>query len=142
MAVSRLAVAAALLAMLGGLWLLDGPGRHAATPAADYPVWILDPSGQTFWNGTVHLGPNATALAALQAAGTAGNFSLQVEQHPAFGAYVRAIGPYAETSTGGWNFCVDSGQGWRWVPMSAGVRILAPGERVQWHWWSGGAETC
>jgi len=109
--------------------------------AGVYAVSVVGPDG-AWWNGTVEVGDGATVLDATRAA-AAGNFSLDVEQQ-ALGAYVRGIGPYHETFTGGWNYCIDGGTGlgYAWVGIAADQRPLRHGERIQWRWAEGGSEVC
>jgi hypothetical protein len=128
-----------LLLLAAGAWawsmLPDEGGARSAEVA------VRGPDGLPFWSGRVELPEGATVLDGIEAAGRAGGFEVVVERHP-LGAYVRAIGPYAETATGGWNYCIDSGEGYRWVGVAADVRGLAPGERVLWLWVEDGRHGC
>ena len=142
MVVRRLAAAAVLLGLVVGTawWLLqDGP---VPAPAGGGPHWveIFGPANAPFWNGTVLLAGNATALSALEAAAEAGNFTLGVER--TFATLVTRIGPYAQDATGGWNFCVGDGTTWAWVPAAADARPLAAGEAVRWVWVTDGGNGC
>lgn len=127
---------APLLALLFAF--ASGCAAPASGAAGLYPVAIVGPDGEPFWNGTVAVGEDAaTVLGALEAAAASGRFLLDLEQS-SLGAYVRAIGPYAEdlASGKGWCFLVDSGAGYRDVRSSADTRTLHPGERILWRYGS------
>ncbi|HUR63433.1 MAG TPA: hypothetical protein VM241_03020 [Candidatus Thermoplasmatota archaeon] len=141
MVVRRLAATTLLLALVVGVawWLQDGP---VPAPSGDGPhqVQVLGPGATPFWDGTVVLPGNATALSALQAAAQAGNFTITV-QH-SFAPWVTRIGPYAQDATGGWNFCVGDGKAWSWVASAADARRLATHEAVRWVWVTDGGNGC
>lgn len=141
MAVRRLAAAALLLALLAGaaLWLRGDVPPPASTGGV-HAVAILGPGGAPFWNGTVEVAGEATALSALQAAAEAGDFTIGVRR--SFALWVVRIGPYAEDAAGGWNFCVGDGRSYAWVPMAADQRRLAAGEAVRWVWVTDGGNGC
>ncbi|MES2156104.1 MAG: hypothetical protein V4510_13300 [bacterium] len=127
------------LVVAGAVWI--GHLRPAANSgdAGSYEVSVVGPDGP-WWNGTVRVASGATVLDATRSA-AAHNFTLDVQEQ-ALGAYVRGIGPYFETRTGGWNFCIDSGAGFVWVGVAADQRPLHRGERIQWRWAEGGSEVC
>lgn len=139
--VRRLAAALLLLALVAGAawWLQDGPVQ-APAGGGPHPVEILGPGSVPFWNGTVVLAGNATALSALQAAAQQGGFTITVER--TFATIVTRIGPWAQDATGGWNFCVGDGSTFAWVPAAADARPLADGEAVRWVWVTDGGNGC
>jgi hypothetical protein len=141
MVVRRLAATALLLALVVGTawWLQDGPAP-ATGASGPHRVQVLGPGAAPFWDGSVALPGNATALSALQAAAQAGNFTIAV-QH-SFATLVTRIGPYAQDATGGWNFCVGDGRTWSWVAAAADARRLAAGEAVRWVWVTDGGNGC
>ncbi|MFO1535010.1 MAG: hypothetical protein ABR586_05050 [Thermoplasmatota archaeon] len=131
MVVRRLAATVLLLGLVVGAawWLQDGP-VPAPADGGPHAVQIVGPGGVRFWNGTVTLPGNATALTALEAAARAGDFTITVEH--TFAAIVTRIGPYAQDATGGWNFCVGDGSTWIWVPSAADARRLGRDDAVRW----------
>lgn len=131
---------AALLAAGAAALLWAKPDPHTGE-AGSYPVSVRAPGGAPWWNGTVTVGAGATPLSTLQAAAAQGGFPLDVVAH-GLGAYVRGIGPFGETATGGWNYCIDSGAGYAWVGLAADARPLHAGERIEWRWVEDGAESC
>jgi hypothetical protein len=141
MVVRRLAATAVLLALVAGAawWLQDGPAP-AAVSGGPHAVQVLGPRAAPFWEGSVLLPGDATALSALQAAARQGNFTLDVEH--SFATLVTRIGPYAQDATGGWNFCVGDGHAWAWVAAAADARHLAAGEAVRWVWVTDGGNGC
>jgi hypothetical protein len=132
-----LALAAATVLAAGATLLLATKPDPSLGEAGAYPVSIVSPDGAIWWNGTVAVGTGATPLGALEAAAAQGRFPIEVEPH-ALGAYVRGIGPFTETATGGWNYCIDS----QWVGLAADARPLRAGERVEWRWVEDGVEVC
>lgn len=129
-----------LVLAVGSWWIWQARPQSGPGDAGDYELSVVGPAGP-WWNGTAQVGLGATVLDATSAAAAAGNFSLKVD-YQALGAYVRGIGPYAETASGGWNYCIDGGAGYQWVGMAADQRHLHHGERIQWRWAEGGSEVC
>jgi hypothetical protein len=143
MVVRRLAATVLLLALVAGAawWLQDGPAQApAAAGQSAHRVEILGPRTAPFWDGTVALPGNATALLALEAAARAGNFTIATEH--TFATLVVRIGPYAQDASGGWNFCLGDGRTWAWVPAAADARALAAGQAVRWVWVTDGGNGC
>jgi len=133
MARARLLAAAAILALLVGAagalawWSAAVPRAGEATVRLE----VVGPDGPLF-NGTVRLA-NATAYTALLAA----NLTLQVDEYPGMGIYVRAIGPYAAHGASGWIFAVDRGAGWVEGDRSAARFALHDGDALRWSWTDG-----
>ncbi|MEK6986058.1 MAG: hypothetical protein AABX89_06725 [Candidatus Thermoplasmatota archaeon] len=126
------------VSLLAILVVFGGCATPPSGAAGLYSVAILGPEGEPFWNGTVAVAASAaTVLGALEAAAASGRFFLDIEQS-SLGAYVRAIGPYAEelSSGMGWCFLVDAGDGYRDVRAAADARALQAGERVLWRYGS------
>jgi hypothetical protein len=137
--VRRLLLALAATALLAtGAWLVwHGQPDPATGEAGPYAVGVRGPSGALWWNGTVTVGAGATPLTTLQAAAAQGGFPIEVEAH-GLGAYVRGIGPFPETATGGWNYCVNGA----WVGLAADALPLHRGDAIEWRWAEDGLESC
>lgn len=137
MAQTRLLAAAGILAVLlvatGALawWSL----ATTRTETAAVHVVIVGPTGALF-DGVVRV-ENATAYAALRAAAEAGNLSLDVEDYPGMGLYVRAVGGFAAKGPAGWIYEVDRGEGWVSGDRSAARYALHEGEALRWSWTDG-----
>lgn len=140
MVARRLLATALLLALVvAGAWLLRPVAPQGG--AGDYAVALLGPDG-FLWNGTVRLDAgNATALGALHAAAQQAGLSVAVGQ-TALGAYVRAVGPHAETATDGWCFFLLR-DGRTEAPFgSADATGLRRGDAVLWSWSSRAPGPC
>lgn len=124
-------LAALLLASAWWIWQARPTGGSGA--AGDYEVAVVAPGGTVFWNGTVTLGEGANALAALEAAALAGNFTVGVERS-ALGTYVVRIGEHAETADLGWTYYIADEEGVDCPGAAADVWLLDPGDRVAWRW--------
>jgi hypothetical protein len=127
----------ALLAilLLGMFWLVKLEGDPAGP--ASLNVYVVAPDGSLFASGLVAVS-SATALHVLQELARMHDFPLLVERMPGFAgcsaSYVRGIGPYEETPTGGWNFYVRTpGGSWSWQSYGAGC-ALPPNVEVEWCW--------
>lgn len=132
----RLPVALVLLVLLlaGLWWVVDQAPDGDAGALWEGPVFVVGPDGTVAANGTVL--SDANPLSAVRALG----LSVEVEQQSWIGpgctaAYVRGIGGWEETSSGGWNYYVRSADGdWTWRPEGAACYTLSPGEEVEWCW--------
>ncbi len=131
LAAAGLLAALALAAVAALLATSPQPGVTGS-----YHVLITGPDSDV-WNGTVHVA-NATALKALEAAATAGQFSLQVRDYGApCSTYVQGIAGHVAKDGGsaGWIYEVrDPGNPWIWADRSADCYPLATGQELRWRW--------
>jgi hypothetical protein len=97
--------------------------------AVSVSVRIEGKTQTLFGSGEPRLQVAATALDALTAASTSGEFYYHLTVS-SFGSYVDQIGLYPATSTGGWMFKVNGAQ----PPVGANAVTLASGDRVLWYW--------
>lgn len=101
--------------------------------AEEVTVTVLRRDGSQRFFGTLLVEP-PTALGALQAAGKAAAFDVQVVAYPN-GRYVSAIGDESAEGVGGWVYRVAQGNATATYPNAAADRVtLATGDRVTWHW--------
>lgn len=104
-----------------------------AGSSAEVAVTVLKRDGALRYSGVLLVDP-PTALAALEAAGKAASFEVEVVAYPN-GRYVTAIGNESAEGVGGWVYRVASGNATAAYPNVASDRtVLATGDRVTWHW--------
>lgn len=134
---ARTVVAVLLLGVLGGglWWVVEQ--APAETGPGTFAVYVVAPDGSLFANGTVDLA-RPTALAALQALADLRGFHVGTQSASGFAGcskdYVRSIGPFDETASGGWNYYTRTQGGtWEWRPEGAGCPLHS-GLDVEWCW--------
>lgn len=134
---ARLPAATAVLLVLGaGLWWVAYQAPDGGQ-SGTYDIFVVAPDGAIFANGTFVV-DHASALDVLFALAGERGFPVGSEESAGFTScsrhYVRSIGPFAETATGGWNYYTRRpGQQWEWQSAGAGCG-LPIGVQLEWCW--------
>lgn len=139
---TRTVAAIVLLVAFGGLfwWASSAPSSDGPV-VGEFAVSVVGPEGERFANGTVHA--VGTPYEVLRALAAERGFAVEVEEQPWIGpgctaVYVKGIGPWSESATGGWNYYVRAAGGdWTWRPEGAACLALQPGQSVKWCWVEG-----
>lgn len=105
------------------------PGVYAGAPVAQIPVEVLGPDGLLAEGAA----PGATALEALLAVLEEAGIVYEVERHPQFGAFLKAVAGYGNGRYGGydgWQYAVR--RGGNWLPVAEGLGSFKPvaGDRI------------
>lgn len=125
-------LAALAVGFVGGS-ILAAPPAASSAPAT-IRTTVLDPTNATLYAGDVHLVGNATALGALEAAASAGNFTYAVKEYPSLGAYVYSIAGTEASGNQGWIFRVLHDGAWCWGAQAPDRTVLQDGDAVTWQW--------
>lgn len=136
----RLVLAAGLLALLvgGSVALAAWQLAPAVGDAAPHRVEIVGPDGVALFEGDVQV-ESASALTLLRAAADKAGLTLEIEEYPGMGAYVRAVGPHRASGPSGWIYEVEKEGRWVGGDRSAAHYPLAEGEALRWKWVGEGA---
>lgn len=137
---SRPAFALLLLASLAAGGAALASWSHLAPAGvgeARYQVSVVGPTGALLHDNVTVSG--ATALTVLRAACERASLTVETEEFPGMGTYVRAIGGYRASGAAGWVFEVERDGTWVSGDRSAAQYPLHAGEQLRWSWTGGGA---
>lgn len=134
---ARVAIAVGMLvALVGGGAALAAWALHpAAGGEGAFDVEVVGPSGALF-HGTV-AASNATAYSLLQRACARANLTIETQQYPGMGLYVRSVGGYAAHGASGWIYEVERDGTWVSGDRAADRYPVRAGEALRWSWTDG-----